>query len=215
MRRSRRVGRGTWSKTGPAGPARSLRSEPARSAMSPKRTGSHAISDGGRPASGPPTPPPPPAPSTTAVTPPTCRGSYRRRGRPAAGSPASCPAGRRRSGVARPSSSSTGSTCSAVAASVAASSGGSSGSLYSSRNRSTACGASRGQPSWNSALTRFKAKPCTLVWPEDQNTAAIEKRASSAMALGMRANKRRSGSARASQPARVARIRQRGSGCRR
>ena len=92
--------------------------------------------------------------------------------------------------VPRPIRISKGRTCSATAAIGAATSGAISGSLYSSWNSDNAESDSRGQPSVKSPLTRLIAKPWTLVCPEFQNTAAIEKRATTAIRLcGMRSNR--------------------------
>ena len=63
----------------------------------------------------------------------------------------------------------------AMAAISAPHSGGSQGSLYSSRNSATALSDRRSQPRRNSPLTMSSANPSTLVWPDFQNTAAMEK----------------------------------------
>ncbi|RWW90586.1 hypothetical protein BHE74_00000861 [Ensete ventricosum] len=85
--------------------------------------------------------------------------------------------------VANPTRISTGKKCSANAAICAATSGDSSGTWYSLRNSGRVEAASRGSPNWNVPPIRSMAKPSTLVCPDFQNTAAMEKRATKAMRL--------------------------------
>ena len=83
--------------------------------------------------------------------------------------------------VARSSKISSGKKCSAKAAMGAANSGGTSGKRYSSLNSDTAESDRCDQPSWMSPLTMSITKPSTLVCPDFQNTAAIEKRPTKAI----------------------------------
>eukprot|EP01132_Coremiostelium_polycephalum_P018529 gene18529-22086_t len=85
--------------------------------------------------------------------------------------------------VANPTRISTGKKCSANAAMCAATSADSSGTWYSLRNSGRVDGAKCGQPSWKVPPIRSTARPSTLVWPDFQNTAAIEKRATKAIRL--------------------------------
>eukprot|EP00866_Antonospora_locustae_P000677 jgi/Antlo1/677/152 len=85
--------------------------------------------------------------------------------------------------VANPSRINTGKKCSAKVAKCAATCGDSRGNWYSLRNKNRVEAASLGSPHWKVPLIRSMAKPSTLVCPDFQNTAAMEKRAIKAIRL--------------------------------
>ncbi|MNG22795.1 hypothetical protein D3C84_1073220 [compost metagenome] len=85
--------------------------------------------------------------------------------------------------MARPSRISSGKKCSLKAAAWAANSGASKGSLYSSANSGMAEAERCGTPSWKVPSTRSMARPSTLVCPDFQKIAAMEKRAIKATRL--------------------------------
>ncbi|MNT54330.1 hypothetical protein D3C72_1914870 [compost metagenome] len=85
--------------------------------------------------------------------------------------------------MARPTRISSGKRCSLKAAAWAASSAERKGSLYSSANSGMAEAERCGMPSWKVPSTRSMARPSTLVWPDFQKIAAMEKRATKATRL--------------------------------